>query len=1226
MTLLTSLRVLLGAMIAAAVFFAFAFSAQAASCPVTDGGGGDGDSTADGTITISANTTWTPTDGTAWDCTGVDILVTSTSTLTFGSDLANGYIGNVSTDNLQIDSGSSINSDEKGCTNTVTAGTSYGPDASNICGTGGLGVSISQAVNDAGGPGGNHGGIGGTPDTAKTYTHGAAYDDSTAPVKFGNSGVTVTTARSSFGGAGGGVVKVTLTGTLTLNGTITAVGGDGLANDGYNQAGGGGAGGSVYIVMDTLAGSGGAITVAGGDGSADPAGGDPPDGGGGGGGMVALHYDTNSYSGFPTLTLDGGSGPNEATDGAKGSLFLKDTDDNVVQVQHGFVWDDTDHTATTWTFNANADAQTCAAGTTTPSLTATTLTYGGTVVCTPGSLTSFNLSGTTSFTMEDDTSITATDAESTVDLDFAADDDQTWNGLQFFGGERGSFTIDDAISLTLNTGASNTSINANVNWTALTGFNLSASQAISATGLGCSQEDTTTADGWGPDGSNICTVTTAGYGVGNNTNSESNSGAGHGGAGGAGTTEIAGTTYGSSTAPVLFGSSGGASTRTDDIGGTGGGTVRIHVAGNLANAGTISADADSDATGGAGFARWGGGGSGGSIYLSSTGTYSGAGTFSADGGNGADDTSASNDGAGGGGGRVSVSYGKDGSSGALAGFTAGGVAAAGTSPDGGGNDGSVGTLNVSDDYGPLISSSATGDSDTDGKIDQVILTMNEDVSGGTVAGSDFTVTGYTVASASRTADSVITIVLTELSSGDTDATPATSIGGSIDDTSANSTTSGSSTPTDSVSPVVMSVSPTDSATADAADDSIVLTFSEPMVTSFVSGTEYSISPSLTGLSAAFSGGNEIVTISHDDFTCATDYTVTTTEANIDASSGAATVLSIGGPHDGDWTFTSQTCPSTSSTAPSAPRTFGVSDNSGTNTTTESNGSSDGSGHGSNGTDSSPDAPSESVVAGSDYVVTWQSTGSVTTGYANIYVSYDGGETYQMVQAATKNDGSYDLDLPDTYYEDVRVKVALTDLATEVASGQVARFRLGEPPASSSDTDVDTRSFSQPETFASPVTGVEESVEQVQPGSYITSPSFDTVYLITDEGERRPFMDAQTFFTYQDDFDNVLEVSDATLPTLDLGAPVLPQAGVVLVKVESVPKVYAVEDGGVLRWIQTEDTASDLYGADWADYVIDMPATMFPRFEFGDPVEVSTDIAANILIMKPRFRLAAKAGK
>ena len=527
-------------------------------------------------------------------------------------------------------------------------------------------------------------------------------------------------------------------------------------------------------------------------------------------------------------------------------------------------------------------------------------------------------------------------------------------------------------------------------------------------------------------------------------------------------------------------------------------------------------------------------------------------------------------------------------------------------------------MNTSDDAGPCLASASTGDSDNDGKIDQVVVTTNEDVAGGTIAGADFTVTGYTVASASRTATSQVTIVLTEAGAVDSDAAPATSIGGSIDDGSANSSTSGSVTPTDGAAPVLLSVSPAELSQTEDGTPTIVLTFSEPMATSFESGTEYAISPALGGLSAAFSSGDEVVTISHNDFDCGTDYNITTTEAEIDAAAGTSTNLNTSGPEDGDWTFSSQDCAGSSS-VPSAPRTFGVGDSvSGSN----SNGNNTA---GTVGDSAVVEPPSQTVASGSVYPVTWENTGTVRTAHVNIYVSYDGGETYTLEAGAVKNDGAYDLDMPDGYFGDVRVKVALTDLAVEVASGQVARFRLGEPPASNG-TDTDMRSFSQPETFTSPVTGVEEAVEQVQPGAYITSPSFDTVYLITEDGQRRPFMDAQTFFTYEDGFENVIEVSDATLPTLELGGPVLPQAGVVLVKVESDPRVYTVEEGGVLRWIQTEETASELYGVDWSDYVIDVPATMFPRFEFGEAVEESSAITANILIMKPRFRLMAKTSK
>ena len=47
----------------------------------------------------------------------------------------------------------------------------------------------------------------------------------------------------------------------------------------------------------------------------------------------------------------------------------------------------------------------------------------------------------------------------------------------------------------------------------------------------------------------------------------------------------------------------------------------------------------------------------------------------------------------------------------------------------------------------------------------------------------------------------------------------------------------------------------------------------------------------------------------------------------------------------------------------------------------------------------------------------------------------------------------------------------------------------------------------------------------------------------------------------------------------------------MVKVPSDPKVYAVAQGGVLRWISSEAVAVRLYGADWNKEIDDIPASL-----------------------------------
>ena len=142
---------------------------------------------------------------------------------------------------------------------------------------------------------------------------------------------------------------------------------------------------------------------------------------------------------------------------------------------------------------------------------------------------------------------------------------------------------------------------------------------------------------------------------------------------------------------------------------------------------------------------------------------------------------------------------------------------------------------------------------------------------------------------------------------------------------------------------------------------------------------------------------------------------------------------------------------------------------------------------------------------------------------------------------------------------------------------------------------------------SPLTGELEEVTFVEAGSYIRSESFDTVYYITNDFQRRPFYNAQTFFTWHDTFDNVVFTTDATLPLLPLGSPMLPKAETVLVKIQSDARVFALgasdeDEGDLLRWIPSEDVAIELYGDDWSDYVIDLPPTLFPRFGEGQDMD------------------------
>jgi hypothetical protein len=155
---------------------------------------------------------------------------------------------------------------------------------------------------------------------------------------------------------------------------------------------------------------------------------------------------------------------------------------------------------------------------------------------------------------------------------------------------------------------------------------------------------------------------------------------------------------------------------------------------------------------------------------------------------------------------------------------------------------------------------------------------------------------------------------------------------------------------------------------------------------------------------------------------------------------------------------------------------------------------------------------------------------------------------------------------------------------------------------------------------SPLDGTDQRISTVSAGMFVRSYGYTSVYYVTEDMERRPFWDAQTFFTWADGWNDVVWVTDATLSTMSLDAPMLPKAGTVLVKIQSNPKVYFVESDSDLgeyrlRWIPDETTAEILFGEEWADYIVDMEVTTFARYASGDDMDGTESVSAAELMTR-----------
>lgn len=151
--------------------------------------------------------------------------------------------------------------------------------------------------------GGGHGGYGANGATAMG-AGGNCYGSLTAPTELGSGGGGSYTLAT--GGSGGGAIRLNVTGSLQVNGRVSANGASGAVS-----GGGGGSGGSIWLNAATLSGSG-QITANGGNGTAQS--------GGGGGGRVSLFCNTNGFDGI--VSAYGGGG---YAWGGAGTIYIKST-------------------------------------------------------------------------------------------------------------------------------------------------------------------------------------------------------------------------------------------------------------------------------------------------------------------------------------------------------------------------------------------------------------------------------------------------------------------------------------------------------------------------------------------------------------------------------------------------------------------------------------------------------------------------------------------------------------------------------------------------------------------------------------------------------------------------------------------------------------------------------------------------------------------------------------
>lgn len=275
---------------------------------------------------------WVPEDSTSfetWFPNITDVTVCSATSAEpeclVGSDIVwkleggnrettnQGYGWVIDITNMTVDANSSLSGEGLGY-KAVLGGVGWGPSPGGYANTGtayGIG-------------GGGHGGSGADGETTGTYSEGGEQVGIPyQPIDLGSPGGS---NNSREGANGGGSVKVTASGTVTIDGELNMKGGD----DDYRE--GGGAGGSIWIDTNTLSGSG-IIQSDGGNGGQNSA---DNNGGGGGGGRIYITYNSSSFSGV--YSLIGGDGYDDARNGENGTVTVQNDTSNHLYIQNSQRW------------------------------------------------------------------------------------------------------------------------------------------------------------------------------------------------------------------------------------------------------------------------------------------------------------------------------------------------------------------------------------------------------------------------------------------------------------------------------------------------------------------------------------------------------------------------------------------------------------------------------------------------------------------------------------------------------------------------------------------------------------------------------------------------------------------------------------------------------------------------------------------------------------------------
>lgn len=115
-----------------------------------------------------------------------------------------------------------------------------------------------------------------------------------------------------------------------------------------------------------------------------------------------------------------------------------------------------------------------------------------------------------------------------------------------------------------------------------------------------------------------------------------------------------------------------------------------------------------------------------------------------------------------------------------------------------------------------------------------------------------------------------------------------------------------------------------------------------------------------------------------------------------------------------------------------------------------------------------------------------------------------------------------------------------------------------------------------------------------------------VYYNGADGKRHAFPNEKVYFSWYEDFDDLVIVTDDFMASLALGHNVTYHPGVTMVKFPSLNTVYAVGEEGELRAIASEEVAVSIFGSTWNQQIHDISEAFYGNYSFGDDIDSTSD--------------------